>query len=214
MTEPAACPSCGDSGCGLLTDGLTEVATQLSARGFAARRSNADAVVAWLVSIGARSASETRILDNGSPTPRSTLGSACASDRRCSFPPCWTALFPHSVSPHRYRAGCGGAGGRRLVVCFAKSVVFRLDPAAKKTALVALGIGEHVPRDLALPDVHAPGAELEQSLQFGVLVAIGRVHVEVNPILVPFGPSGTTKKSMPHPASADGLIDTPSGRCR
>lgn len=36
MTEPPISPSCDDTCCGLLAKGLTEVATQLSTRGFAA----------------------------------------------------------------------------------------------------------------------------------------------------------------------------------
>ena len=67
-----------------------------------------------------------------------------------------------------------------------------------------------MPREVSLPDVHGLHAEVEQSLQLGVLVAIGRVQVEVQPVLARFGPSGTRRRWMPHAASADGLIDTTS----
>src|ERR687894_1122869 len=62
------------------------------------------------------------------------------------------------------------------------SVSQRVEPAAQQAEGVALGVGEHVPALLpGLPDVGAGGAEVQQPLQLGVLVAVGGVDVDVQP---------------------------------
>ncbi len=53
-------------------------------------------------------------------------------------------------------------------------------PGVQQAELVALGVGEDVPVLLAgLADVGRDGPEIEQALQLGVLVAVGRVDVDV-----------------------------------
>src|SRR5215472_7138733 len=50
--------------------------------------------------------------------------------------------------------------------------------------LVALGVGENDPALVAgLPDVGVPGTQLEQPANLVVLVPVGRVDVEVEPVL-------------------------------
>src|SRR4028118_1318886 len=68
------------------------------------------------------------------------------------------------------------------------SVSQRVEPAAQQAERVALGVGEHVPALLAgLPDVRPGGAQVQQPLHLGVLVAIGRVEVQVQPRLARTG---------------------------
>src|SRR5262245_18031413 len=58
-----------------------------------------------------------------------------------------------------------------------------VNPAAQQAELVALRVGEHVPADLALADVGRRGAEIEQPAQLGVLLAVGGVEIQVQPVL-------------------------------
>src|SRR4028119_401754 len=68
------------------------------------------------------------------------------------------------------------------------SVSQRVEPAAQQAERVALGVGEHVPALLAgLPDVRPGGAQVQQPLHLGVLVAVGRVEVQVQPRLARTG---------------------------
>jgi hypothetical protein len=55
-----------------------------------------------------------------------------------------------------------------------------LESGAQEAELVAFRVGQHVPAFCAgLADVGGPGAEGEQPLQLGVLVAVGGVDVDV-----------------------------------
>jgi hypothetical protein len=54
----------------------------------------------------------------------------------------------------------------------------------QEAEFVAFWVGQNVPAlGAALADVGGPGAESEQPLQFGVLVAVGGVDVDVQPEL-------------------------------
>ncbi len=57
-----------------------------------------------------------------------------------------------------------------------------LEPGAQQAEFVALGVGQDVPAlGARLADVGGPGTEREQPLQFGVLVAVDGVDVDVQP---------------------------------
>src|SRR6476659_9030164 len=57
--------------------------------------------------------------------------------------------------------------------------------------LVALGVGEHDPRDIALPDVDPPRSERDETLDLRILVAVDRrCDVEMQPVLPRLGRAG------------------------
>src|SRR6476620_3337685 len=57
--------------------------------------------------------------------------------------------------------------------------------------LVALGVGEHDPRDIALPDVDPPGSECDETLDLRILLAVDRwCDVEMQPVLPRLGRAG------------------------
>src|SRR6266513_4164633 len=57
--------------------------------------------------------------------------------------------------------------------------------------LVALGVGQHNPRDIALPDVDPPGSECAETLDFRILVTVGRrCDVEMKAVLPGLGRAG------------------------
>ena len=87
---------------------------------------------------------------------------------------------------------------------------------AQQAELVALGVGEDVPVLLAgLADVGPDGPEIEQALQLGVLVAVGRVDVDVQSQLarggVGPGPKTSVGAGPPNPASGP-ISMAPSSR--
>src|SRR5918995_3645357 len=87
--------------------------------------------------------------------------------------------------PPRACEGWGEGGPSRLLVAASsgrRTVSQRVEPRAQQAERVALGVGQHVPALLAgLPDVGARGTQPEQPFQLGVLVAVGRVEVQVQP---------------------------------
>jgi hypothetical protein len=63
-----------------------------------------------------------------------------------------------------------------------------LVPRAQDAELVALGIGQHDPADVALPDVGPLRAARLKPLNFGLLVVVGaRREVDVQPVLQRLG---------------------------
>ncbi len=59
-----------------------------------------------------------------------------------------------------------------------------LEPGVQEAEFVAFGVGQDMPAlGAGLADVGGPGAEGEQPLQLGVLVAVGGVNVDVEPEL-------------------------------
>ena len=86
-----------------------------------------------------------------------------------------------------------------------------VDPSAQQAEHVALGVGEDVPVLVAgLADVRPDGAEVEQPLQLGVLVAVGGVDVDVQPQLA----RGRARRPARRPASAPDRRTRPPGRSR
>jgi hypothetical protein len=74
-----------------------------------------------------------------------------------------------------------------------------LDPGAQEAEFVAFWVGQNVPAlGAGLADVDRPGAESEQPLQLGVLVAVGGVDVDV-------------QWELPGPRVAAGAEDASSG---
>ena len=69
--------------------------------------------------------------------------------------------------------------------------IVRLEPGVQEAEFVAFWVAQDVPAlGAGLTDVHGPGAESEQPLQLGVLVAVGGVDVDVQSELP--GPRVTT----------------------
>ena len=90
----------------------------------------------------------------------------------------------------------------------------RVEAALQQAELVALGVGEHVPALVAgLADVGPGGAEAEQPLELGVLVAVGGVDVDVQPELARRRVGDRTEdqggRGPPKPASGP-ISTTPS----
>lgn len=90
-----------------------------------------------------------------------------------------------------------------------------LEPGVQEAEFVAFWVGQNVPAlGTALADVGGSGAESEQSLQLGVLVAVGGVDVDVQPELP--GPRvGTRLRTRvgcrpPKPASGGPISMLPS----
>src|SRR5262249_60988518 len=85
---------------------------------------------------------------------------------------------------------CVSGGGQRLALparAYGLSALApvrtwsaRLEPGVQEAEFVAFRVGQDVPAlGAGLADVGGPGAESEQPLQLGVLVAVGGVDVDV-----------------------------------
>ncbi len=66
-------------------------------------------------------------------------------------------------------------------------LVGELTQRVQQTELVSLGIGQHCPRRIALPDVDSDGTDIEQALQLSLVVTVDRAHVDVQPQLLQLG---------------------------
>lgn len=79
----------------------------------------------------------------------------------------------HLVADVEYSASCraGPSRGRASQ---------GVESGSEQTELIAFGVGQDMPLLIAaLTDVSRPGAERQQSREFGILVAIGGVDVQV-----------------------------------
>jgi hypothetical protein len=57
-----------------------------------------------------------------------------------------------------------------------------IDPPVQDTKLVALGIGQHDPRRVALADVDPAGSPAQDTVHFLGLIATGRAHVQMDAV--------------------------------
>ncbi len=82
------------------------------------------------------------------------------------------APFWPRPGPGEWRAG--GVAGRGSC---------RGDLATQQTEFVAFRVGQHVPADVTLADIGGRGTEIEQPLEFGVLLPVGGVEIELSHLI-------------------------------
>jgi hypothetical protein len=109
-----------------------------------------------------------------SSDPRRAINVQLAGDARASCARIADRMWPRRLleqTPGLTRSSRLGPGARWSE---------GLEPCAQEAEFVAFWVGQNVPTlGASLADVSGPGAESEQPLQFGVLVAVDGVDVDV-----------------------------------